>query len=145
MRSINLFIAKIVSRLFPHFRVINFRTTDNISTCAYGIVGNGLTFSVLKNPLQADPKYKITKNDIKYKGAWVKINFFTPESIDNLIEKLQEIKQNMILQQAAEILDKGGEMAFTKTYQHEVNKARLKCQKIIPITSPKPKNKDNEY
>lgn len=140
MNKVSIFFIKLVSRIFPHTRVINFRTPDNIATCAFGVSGRSVIFSLLTNPSTAVKGGVIKKSETKYKGNWVQINFYTHESIDNFIEKLNEVKSNLELMEAGEILQNGGTMVWNKVIDEKEFGDSYTTQKYEITFNPK---KDN--
>lgn len=112
-------IHNLINRLFPMTRMVHFRTPDGTCANAMGVSNNILFFGLLKKPIIIEDvsKAKIPIKNLKetrYKGNWVQLAFYSPESIDRLIEKLNEIKSNLELLEISEILKNGGEMVWTK-------------------------------
>jgi hypothetical protein len=129
MRKINLFIARIVSKLFPHTRVVNFTTKDDIVTSTMFHYSGSVYFSLLESPTTLDvaegliEKSKRENRNLfkyKYKQPFVVLQFYKTDSIDKFINLLQKLKEEMVTQEALDALESGTYLEFV--YDKEPSK-----------------------
>lgn len=112
-RRINVIINKLVWRFFPATRCIHFRTPDDIVTAVYTVDENEVFFAWLKNPTKYDPSIeKQTFRGVGIKGFSVSLSFYTTDSIDKFILKLQEVRQYIVDEHMRNIIENGGELIW---------------------------------